>query len=166
MTRLLKLAVVVFFALVSFTEDSDANTNWRRVFATYAAFSEADGSTDVTLFTTPNDGTYYVEDVVLERVVDFARAGDQASNLSAVTVSLGDSGSATRYMAAVDIWTGAKATAGYTVGSASGTTYRTVLAANSAIIARVATTGANTNQLTAGKFAVHILLGRVVGTGY
>lgn len=166
MKKITMLLTVALLALASLSGDVEANTNWKTKFFTYADFSEADGSTDADAFLAPGDGTWYVQEIVLERVVDFSRGGDQASNLSAVTLSLGDAGSATRYMAASDIWTGAKATATYTVGSATASTYRHVLAAGAAIKARVATTGANTNQLTAGKFAVHVLWGRLKGTGY
>ena len=162
------VVIALLFGLLLFTSpsQSDAASTWVRangstlgngIFA-YSSWSEADGSTDVTVHTTGSGYSWFIEDVVVERITDFSRGGDQASNLSAVTISLGDASSATRYMAATDIWTGAQATAPYTVGSATATTYRHVLAGGSAIKARVATTGANTNQVTAGKLAIYVKL--------
>ena len=133
---------------------------------TYADFQAiVSGTTTKVLpiYLVPNDGIYYISDVILERLTDFA-----GTSITAATVEIGKSGATAKYMAAgTDVFTGAKATAARTIGSNTTSVKPGNLeAAGQQLDCKITTTGANVSALTAGEIAIIVRLERIPTTGF
>lgn len=126
----------------------------------YASFRTGGTTNAVTVYTIPGSTSdyWYIEEVVLERITDFA-----GGSINACTVQIGKSGATAKYLAAsTNVFTGAKASAVRTVGSNTAAVNPAHLEAGQTEIQVKMTSGAaNLSALTAGQLAVHIKLGRI-----
>lgn len=133
-----------------------SNLNWERVAVlAFGDFSAAATTKTVALMTTRE--LTDLEDVMVERMTDFS-----GGSTTTCTVQIGVAGSTAKYMAASDVFTGAKATAARTVGSATSSVKpRDVIPAGTVI--NILMTGShNLSTLTAGKLAVYVRRGNMV----
>jgi hypothetical protein len=119
-----------------------------------AALSAAATTKTIDLFKLPAGGYWLVSDVILERITDFV-----GGSISALTVEVGVSGTAAAYLAASDVFTGAKATAKFASGA--GASVSKVVAGGTTIQLKATATGANTSVLTAGELAVSFNVAQV-----
>lgn len=130
-----------------------SNTNWERVAVLAFGDFSAGATTKTVAIHTPRENIE-LEDVMVERITDFS-----GGSTSSCTVQVGVAGSTAKYMAASDVFTGAKATAARTLGSATASVKpRDIVPAGTAI--NILMTGShNLSTLTAGKLAVFVKKG-------
>lgn len=135
-------------AALSFVTPGDAHaaSGWRKVVVKYSDFEAANTTDTVTLYTTRKFES--IERIVMRRDVDFS-----GGSLTTYTISVGKSGAATKYQAAVDVFTGVSN------GDTNSivTTGPGVEASATAIIA-TATGSHNLSTATAGQVTFFILV--------
>lgn len=128
-------------------------TNWERV-AVLAFGDFSAGATTKTVAVHVPRGNIELEDVMVERLTDFS-----GGSTSSCTVQIGVAGSTAKYMAASDVFTGAKATAARTLGSATASVKPRDIVPGGTTINILMTGSHNLSTLTAGKLAVHMKKG-------
>lgn len=134
---------------------------WQRgSILTYSDFSSTGTTKAVTVYTIPGSSSdyWYIEDVILQRMTDFA-----GGSVTAATVQIGKSGDTAKYCAALtDVFTGAKSTAVYTIGSNTTSIKPAHVEAGQVNIQVLMTSTTDTlNHLTAGQLQVFVKLGRI-----
>lgn len=128
-------------------------TNWERVAVlAYGDFSA--GATTKTVALHVPRSNIELEDVMIERLTDFA-----GGSTTTCVVEIGVAGATAKYMAQSDVFTGAKATAARTLGSATASVKPRDIVAGGTTINILMTGSHNLSTLTAGKLAVFMKKG-------
>lgn len=128
-------------------------TNWERVAVLAFGDFSAAALTKTVAIHVPRENIE-LEDVVVERITDFS-----GGSITTCTVQVGVAGSTAKYFAATDVFTGAKATAARTVGSATASVKPRDIVPGGTTINILMTGSHNLDTLTAGKLAVFIKKG-------
>ena len=143
--RFLTAPLAALILCLAVPQSADATVNYTKVSKPYTAWSAASTTGTATLYTTRQAEVFWK--VVMVRDTDFAGGA-----VSAATVSVGKSGSTTKYQAATDVFTGVSNGWTNAIHNITGGGE----AAGTAITATLLTTGADTDALTAGKLTFYI----------
>ncbi len=123
---------------------------WRKYTVTYADFSAASTTSDFTLFQLPPAGVIHA--CKIKHSTRFTGGA-----ISSYTISVGISGTPAKYCTAYQV---GSTTVGNTAFNLVGTLGTENHRANTAIIARATSVGANLNAATAGTAEIWVLWGR------
>jgi len=163
LTALRRLTVLAAIAALLVLPTPDANAGSYNVikkelsYSQFAANTDAGGSLVGTLTVFTPASKMHVLSVWMQRRTVFAGVVDAGPSVTAATISVGKSGSLTKYLAATNVFTGSST--GFnnaTIGATEG-----VENSGTPIIATLTTTGANTNVLTQGMVTVYIAVSSV-----